>query len=597
MKEITILLCMSLTVLAQTTINGGRIFKGTLDASGASSTVPERTGTGSPTGRDTCGKTGEVYFQTDAAAGQNLWACTAAGTPGVWTTLSGTSGPAGTPGPAGATGPSGPSGAQGLPGAPGPSGATGPAGPSGPTGPAAPAGLTDPGTSGMLARTGLNTTAARSLAAGTGFTVVTGDGVSGNPTLSLNTAVVLTNANAQTITPFICNSTAGSDSYTCSMNPAVSNCILNQMVYLVADTANIGAASLDIGCGVRNIKRSNGSTDPSDGEIPTTGIWLRYNGSVWTIQAFPDVSLSVTDVTTNNSSNTAHGFLPKLDNNSSHFLNGQGAWATPASGGGGNYQTLNTAGPGGVQPPPVAATQRTAVTFAYPLQVDNGSPNVVQVIGSCDPRKFVCLYDDFAGVGDNNANPLHGTYDWYRVANAVTDVSPSPSGTYGVISLATTNSTNNGAYMEKWSQVQLGTFNGTTFDLMWRARMDSTSNVSFFVGQGDTSGGSDEGNMGGYLGIGFDTNASDTNFMCASKEAGTVTRTSMGVAADTNYHTFRVRSTSAGTMLCSVDGGTETSITENATRGLGPVASLFTRAAAVKTLFIDFYYLSFSISR
>ena len=75
---------MPLAVEAQTTINGGRIFKGTLDASGAASTLPYRTGAGSPQGRDACSKAGETYFQTDPPAGQNVWACTAAGAPGTW---------------------------------------------------------------------------------------------------------------------------------------------------------------------------------------------------------------------------------------------------------------------------------------------------------------------------------------------------------------------------------------------------------------------------------------------------------------------------------------------------------------------------------
>jgi len=88
MKRIVLLLVMPLAVEAQTTINGGRVIKGTLDASGATSTLPYRTGSGSPAGRDNCGKPGEAYFQTDALAGQNVWGCTASGTPGTWNQLS-----------------------------------------------------------------------------------------------------------------------------------------------------------------------------------------------------------------------------------------------------------------------------------------------------------------------------------------------------------------------------------------------------------------------------------------------------------------------------------------------------------------------------
>ncbi len=38
---------------------------------------------------------------------------------------------------------------------------------------------------------------------------------------------------------------------------------------------------------------------------------------------------ATTDVTTNNATTLAHGFLPKLDNTVTHFLNGQGGWTTP----------------------------------------------------------------------------------------------------------------------------------------------------------------------------------------------------------------------------------------------------------------------------
>lgn len=42
-----------------------------------------------------------------------------------------------------------------------------------------------------------------------------------------------------------------------------------------------------------------------------------------------------TDVTTLNASPTAHGLLPKLNNISTNYLDGTGAWSTPAGGGGG----------------------------------------------------------------------------------------------------------------------------------------------------------------------------------------------------------------------------------------------------------------------
>lgn len=47
-----------------------------------------------------------------------------------------------------------------------------------------------------------------------------------------------------------------------------------------------------------------------------------------------EAALALTDITTNNGTTSAHGFVPKGDNNAAHFLNGQLAWVA-ASGGSG----------------------------------------------------------------------------------------------------------------------------------------------------------------------------------------------------------------------------------------------------------------------
>src|SRR5450759_2589515 len=84
---------------AQTTVNGGRDYKGTLkasgsvsvvDFSGAGGTAPAKAGT--LASRPTACTQGQIYFATDVAAGQNLYFCTATGAPGVWTQMSGTGG-------------------------------------------------------------------------------------------------------------------------------------------------------------------------------------------------------------------------------------------------------------------------------------------------------------------------------------------------------------------------------------------------------------------------------------------------------------------------------------------------------------------------
>jgi hypothetical protein len=74
----------------QSTITGNNYVLGQWDASQAARTNVNRSGTGSPNGRDQCNRLGESYFQTDAAAGQNLWYCTAL--PSTWTNQSSGSG-------------------------------------------------------------------------------------------------------------------------------------------------------------------------------------------------------------------------------------------------------------------------------------------------------------------------------------------------------------------------------------------------------------------------------------------------------------------------------------------------------------------------
>lgn len=64
------------------------------------------------------------------------------------------------------------------------------------------------------------------------------------------------------------------------------------------------------------------------------------SGTLTSATGLPEGGLSLTDITTNNVSITKHGFAPKGDNNSAHFLDGTGAYSTPA--GGGNVSNSGT---------------------------------------------------------------------------------------------------------------------------------------------------------------------------------------------------------------------------------------------------------------
>lgn len=248
----------------------------------------------------------------------------------------GSTGPAGAIGPAGptgTTGATGPAGAQGLTGAQGPAGATGPAGPTGPQGATGSAGAngaitliqnagtalpveaklnftsggcTDDPTNGRTDCNGagisgvsidVNGTAqgtqpTLNLISGSGITQVCANNTGANRvdcTPSLNTAVALTIANSQAGKPDFCNSTNGTDGYTCSLSAsaALTAYTAGMHLTLIADTSNTGAASLNVdSLGIKNIKQPDGITDPTTGQIVAgRPIALYFDGTVWRLPA------------------------------------------------------------------------------------------------------------------------------------------------------------------------------------------------------------------------------------------------------------------------------------------------------------------------
>lgn len=93
-----------------------------------------------------------------------------------------------------------------------------------------------------------------------------------------------------------------------------------------------------------------------------------------------------------------------------------------------------------------------------------------------------------------------------------------------------------------------------------------------------------------FVGFGFDTVQADTNFMYLTKAIfGTAVRTSSGVAVDSQWHDFRMRSIVPGVILFSIDGGTE--VASAVGLSYTPMAlscNVFTRAAATRFVNIDF---------
>lgn len=284
-----------------------------------------------------------------------------------------------------------------------------------------------------------------------------------------------------------------------------------------------------------------------------------------------------------------------------------GGWTLlDGNGSGTNYQTLNTAGPAGAQPAATGATQRTAATFAYPLKIDNSNPNIVSVVGACDPRSYLCFADEFMG-GLFTASTFISSLNWVGNGNIGEapriDGSPA-SGTYGDVKIFSSDTTNTNTCMYVLEASNAGwniNMGGTTFDVLIRGYISSTTGISAFFGfmADPGSKGCGEAGSENTLGIGYDTNQGDTNWMCIARGASTSTRTSIGVAANTSPHTFRIRSTTGGTILCSVDGGSETTVSTNVPTAaeMEPFFSIYNRASAATQLDADFIQGWIAVSR
>ena len=146
-------------------------------------------------------------------------------------------------------------------------------------------GLADPGANGMLARTALDTTTARTITGGTGVTCTNGDGVSGNPTCSADTAVMLTRAQAQAGSDLRCApSSASGANYTCSLAPVLTAYTNGMVLQFEPDVnSSAGAVTVDVNSvGSVNIKQSDGTTDPgADALVAGRQVPLTYDGTVF----------------------------------------------------------------------------------------------------------------------------------------------------------------------------------------------------------------------------------------------------------------------------------------------------------------------------
>lgn len=243
-------------VLAQTQIDLRTQAK-RVDFSNASSTKPSKTGTVLPA---TC-SVGETFLKTDAVPGANLYACIAANS---WTVQGGAL-PTYGPGSYGKVLANDEEGMQweSLGG----------------------------DVSGSPDALSVNKLQGRPVAASppSNGQVLGWDGTQWTPRAAVTVAGVQANQ------PWLCSSTNGTSSYSCSLSAAaLSGYTAGMWLTLLVDTTNNGPVTLNVdGAGIRNIRQSDGLTDPVTGQI-TAGraVTITYDGSAWRLPPYSGVPLS-----------------------------------------------------------------------------------------------------------------------------------------------------------------------------------------------------------------------------------------------------------------------------------------------------------------
>jgi len=226
--------------------------------------------------------------------------------------------------------------------------------------------------------------------------------------------------------------------------------------------------------------------------------------------------------------------------------------------------------------------------------------------------------------GGGSFNPLDDTVLWFREDFPTVTTSSNQIGTYGWTSSCSSGTISvvsrtgsspfkkayrmeTGATSGNICQITLGSSGSSATVLgalgsyeSWGSityfRNGSAASTSMLLFVGYIVGGGNVPSAGAStarIGVEYDTSLGDTNFMFVACNGSNCTRQSSGVSFDTSWHKLRIRSQTAGTILFSLDGGTEVSINTNVpTQALAPIFGVRATENAAKRVEADRWYWS-----
>lgn len=138
------------------------------------------------------------------------------------------------------------------------------------------------------------------------------------------------------------------------------------------------------------------------------------------------------------------------------------------------------------------------------------------------------------------------------------------------------------------------------FDYKMIFKLGSATNIAFYSGfvPGTAQTTIPSAGTAVFCGFRLDTSLGDTAFSFVRGAGATQTVAATSVAADTNWHTIRVRSVVAGTVLYSIDGGAETAVTTNLPNTtLDYAHQIINRTTASAVLTIDAFGMQIKTTR
>jgi hypothetical protein len=145
----------------------------------------------------------------------------------------------------------------------------------------------------------------------------------------------------------------------------------------------------------------------------THSLFYKTDGSTWATYAtlggtaVTDATISVSDVTTNNASTSAHGWLKKLDGNAAHFMDGTGAWSTPGGTGGATMSRLGktTVGASTLAGANVGIAKKITLSATSLLVSINTH---IDMNSDAHVNPWAAVYDDVTGTPTHILATTHG---------------------------------------------------------------------------------------------------------------------------------------------------------------------------------------------